>query len=154
MDHHSPDFEAFLHLNGIFPAPLEQVFRAWTEPEILKKWWGPKGATTPIVEIDLRVGGSYRFGMQFPGQEILYVGGSYREVEPLKKLVFTWRWEQPTMDFGESLITLAFRDHGNVTEVSLTHETFPNQEVRDQHATGWGEFFDKLGQLLAGKEVQ
>lgn len=148
-----PDFEAFLHLSRIFPAPREKVFRAWTEPEILKKWWGPKGATSPVIEIDLRVGGKYRFGLQFPGQDVLYVRGVYREVEPPHKLVFTWRWEQPEMDFGESIVTVAFREHGETTEVALTHETFPNEAVCEQHKAGWGEFFDKFAELVLGKEV-
>ena len=137
----------FIQLDQVFPAPRERVFQAWTEPAILKKWWGPKGATTPVIEIDLQVGGKYRFGMQFPGQDILYVNGVYREVQPPERLVFTWCWEQPEMDFGESQVTVEFHERGSTTEVSLRHETFPNKEICKQHEAGWRDFFDRFSQL-------
>jgi uncharacterized protein YndB with AHSA1/START domain len=139
----------FIQLNRVFPAPRERVFRAWTEPELLKQWWAPKGATTPVVEIDLQVGGRYRFGLQFPEEEILYISGVYRQVDPPEKLVFTWQWEQPDMDFGESQVTVEFHERGQNTEVFLRHESFPNETVRDRHQAGWGEFLDRFGALSA-----
>lgn len=144
--------EAMIQLQRTFPAPREKVFRAWTDPEILKKWWGPKGASTPLVEIDLRVGGKYRFGMQFPGQEILHVSGVYLEVRPPEKLVFTWRWERSDMDFGESRVTLQFHERGASTEVTLIHENIPHAETRENHRQGWSDFFEKFSQLIGGKE--
>jgi glutathione S-transferase len=133
-----------LQIKRIFPAPRPKVFAAWTTPELLKRWWGPKGATTPVVEMDLKVGGAYRFGMQFPGQEIFYVGGVYREVEPPQRVVFTWRWEQPDWDFGETEVTLEFHEHAEGTEVTLRHEGFPDKESCQRHLQGWQDFFDKF----------
>ncbi len=148
-----PNRGTSLQVQRVFRAPREKVFRAWTEPEALKKWWGPVGGTTPVVEIDLRVGGKYRFGMQFPEAEIFYVSGTYQEVRAPEKLVFTWRWEQPDMDFGESLVTIEFHAHDHTTEVTLKHENFPNEELCRRHNEGWRDFFDNFAQLLERKEV-
>ncbi len=65
-----------LRINRTFRAPREKVFSAWTDPEKLKRWWGAhEGFTTPIAEIDLRVGGSYRLGMKPPDQNLVFVVG-------------------------------------------------------------------------------
>jgi uncharacterized protein YndB with AHSA1/START domain len=140
--------ETTLHLSRKFPAPREKVFRAWTEPEELKKWWGPDGYATPIAEVDLRAGGHYRFGMRkLPDGDILYLTGTYREVRPPEKLVYTWRWEAEP-ERGETLVTVEFLDRGGSTEVVLTHEFFLNQKLRDGHERGWNGGLDKLAKLL------
>jgi uncharacterized protein YndB with AHSA1/START domain len=144
--------ETTVYVSRTFAAPREKVFRAWTEPEQIKKWLAPAGCGTPSAEIELRVGGTYRLGMQFPNEDIFYVSGAYREVEPPAKLAFTWRWEKPEMDFGETLVTIEFYDRGGVTEVVLTHQRFPTNKVRDQHDQGWHEIFDKLASVIQGKE--
>lgn len=141
-----------VQLKQIFPAPREKVFRAWTEPEELKKWWGPAGCILPFAQVDLRVGGQYRFGMQYPPADIFYLTGTYREIRPPEKLVFTWRWENPDMDKGESLVTVEFRDLGDATEVVLTHQRFPDEAVAAQHNQGWASIFAELNQYVAGKE--
>ncbi len=86
-----------LEVSRTVAAPRETVFQAWTDPEILTKWWRvDAGWSTPIAEVDLRVGGRYRLGMFEPGKDGPYVvGGEYREVTPPEKLVFTWIWEGP-----------------------------------------------------------
>ena len=140
--------DPFIRLNRTFSAPREKVFQAWTEPETLKKWWGPVGASTPVVEIDLQVGGKYRFGMKFPDEEIFYVNGTYREVQSPERLVFTWRWERPDMDFGETQVTVEFHERGGATEVTLTHEKFPVVEVAERHRLGWQDFFDKFAEFV------
>jgi uncharacterized protein YndB with AHSA1/START domain len=92
--------------------------------------------------------------MQFPQEDIFYVSGTYREVQPPAKLVFTWRWEKPETDIGESLVTIEFYDRGSVTEVILTHEQLPNQAAYQQHQQGWSSIFDKLAEvIIAGKEA-
>ena len=138
-----------LRLTRTFAAPRKKVFRAWTEPEALKKWWGPEGYATPLAEVDLRVGGRYRLGMRkLPKGNLFYLVGTYREVRPPEKLVYTWVWEgQP--DLGETLVTVEFRDLGDATEVVLTHELFPNEKVRDDHNTGWSSCLDRLAKALS-----
>lgn len=86
--------ETTLHLTRTFAAPRAAVFRAWTDPERLKQWWGPPGYATPAVELDLRVGGRYRIGMRkLPDGDVFYLSGVYQEVRPPERLVYTWRWE-------------------------------------------------------------
>ena len=137
-----------LQVQRVFAAPLDEVFAAWTQPEILKQWWGPPGTTTPFIEMDLQVGGRYRFGMQYEAGDIFYVGGVYREVQPPERIVFTWRWEQPEMDFGESQVTIEFCERDNGTEVTLKHEGFPNEEACRAHDEGWRNFYDKFGERI------
>ncbi len=157
-----------LNITRTFAARRDLVFSAWTDPQKLKLWWGAhEGFTTPIAEIDLRVGGSYRLGMKPPDQNVIYVvGGVYREVQAPEKLVYTWIWE-PTLDSetmepsGEhhpemdnmvvphdTLVTVEFHAQGNSTELVLTHEYFADQHARDEHNQGWSGTFDKLAKLI------
>jgi uncharacterized protein YndB with AHSA1/START domain len=100
------------------PAPRETVFKSWTVPTEIKRWWSPAGFTTPVAEVDLRVGGTYRIGMKSPDGEVLYALGSYREVSPPSKLVFTWAWDEDGAPGHESLVTIEFIERGNATEGS------------------------------------
>ncbi len=142
--------ELTLHLKRRFAAPREKVFRAWTDPEALKQWWGPPGYESPNAKVDLRAGGRYRLAMRkLPDGEVFYLSGTYREVQPPVRLVFTWAWESPEMDMGETLVTVEFLDRGEETEVVLTHELFPNAEICEQHNQGWNGCLDRLTQFLS-----
>lgn len=148
MASQEPDPETTLHLRRTFAAPREKVFRAWTDPEELKTWWGPAGYATPMAEVDLRVGGKYRLGMRkLPDGEIFYLSGTYREVRPPEKLVYTWSWEGEP-ELRETLVTVEFQEMGHSTEVILTHEFFPSQKVRDDHNKGWTSCLDRLARAL------
>lgn len=148
MASRNPRPETTLHLKRTFAAPREKVFRAWTEPEELKKWWGPEGYSTPTAEVDLRAGGTYRLGMmKLPKGDVFYLVGTYREVRPPERLVYTWRWESQA-DLGETLVTVEFRDRGNATEVILTHELFPTEKARQDHNKGWNSCLDRLAKVL------
>lgn len=136
-----------LNIRRSFKAPREKVFKAWTDPQALKKWWGPEGFSTPSAEIDLRVGGKYRLGMKSPEGEVFYLSGIYREVKPPEKLVYTWNWEGPNMDIGETLVTVEFLDLGSATEIILTHERFPTQKACDEHDKGWNSTLDRLAAI-------
>ena len=105
-----------LEVRRTVAAPRETVFQAWTDPEMLKKWWRvDAGWSTPIVEVDMRIGGRYRLGMLESGKGAPYVvGGEYREVTPPEKLVFTWIWEGPE-PAEETLVTVEFLDQGNAS---------------------------------------
>ena len=128
----------------------EKAFRAWTDPDQLKKWFAVgEGFTTPIAEVDLRVGGRYRLGMKAPGDNPgLIVGGVYQEVLPPDRLVYTWQWETPDPDEPVTLVTIDFYEQGNVTEVVLTHERFIDIPSRDKHGEGWAGCFDNLEKLF------
>ncbi|OGL22969.1 MAG: hypothetical protein A3G97_09945 [Candidatus Rokubacteria bacterium RIFCSPLOWO2_12_FULL_69_21] len=137
-----------LQLTRTFAAPREKVFRAWTDPEEVKKWFHPPGYETPSAEIDLRVGGKYRLGMRkLPDGEVFYLSGSYREVRRPERLVYTWQWEAEP-ELGDTLVTVQFHDRGGSTEVVLTHELFPTEKARQEHERGWSGGLDNLAKIL------
>ncbi len=148
-----PRRSASLQLRRTFRAPRERVFQAWTTPEEMKRWKAPGPLTTPLAEVDLRVGGKYRIHMREPDGAEHRLIGVYREVDPPKRLVYTWSWED-SPDMGETLVTVEFLDRAGATEVVLTHELFPTDEVRNQHEHGWSGCFDKLAETLSHKEAR
>jgi uncharacterized protein YndB with AHSA1/START domain len=135
-------------------APREEVFRAWTDPDQLRNWWGPGEFTCPEAEVDLRPGGTYRLVMQPTGGDPFVVAGTYREVEPPARLVYTWRWETgPAADGSESLVSVEFRDRGSRTELVLTHTDFPASHGPAPYQMGWDGGLDKFERLFAGSAV-
>jgi uncharacterized protein YndB with AHSA1/START domain len=138
-----------VNLTYEFDAPRDAVFRAWTDPEELKQWWGPGEFTTPHAEVDLRPGGEYVLVMQLPGGEPMRLAGTYREVEPPERLVYTWRWESGNPDTTESVVTVEFRDAGGRTEVILTQEGFGPEAPLEMYTVGWEGGFTKLAAHLA-----
>ena len=137
-----------VRLQRTFQAPREKVFQAWTRPEDLKRWSAPGDLTTPIAEVDLRVGGRYRIDMRAPDGTLHRVTGTYREVDPPNRLVYTWLWET-TPGATETLVTVEFHDRAGRTEVVLTHERLPDAEARARHEHGWNGCFEKLATLFA-----
>ena len=137
-----------------FRAPRERVFRAFTDPADLPRWFSPsEDIATDVVELDLRAGGAYRFGFHLPHGAVEYVLGRFEEVSPPEKLVFTWTWEEPDPHAGiETLVTVELIDHGDETEVVVTHDRFPTEETRARHDEGWQGTFDRLENLLRGAE--
>jgi uncharacterized protein YndB with AHSA1/START domain len=77
-----------------------------------------------------------------------YLSGTYREVRAPERLVYTWRWERPEMDVGETLVTVEFHDLGGATEVIVTHELFPDEAARDRHQEGWSGCLARLGETV------
>jgi uncharacterized protein YndB with AHSA1/START domain len=143
-----PD-ELALRMKRVVRAPASAVFRACTEPEELAKWWGPRGFTTPAIEIDLRVGGRYRFAMQPPEGDRFHLTGEFREVDPPSSLVYTFVWEPPDPDDRETVVTLSFRDVDGSTEVNFTQRMFATEERRALHEQGWTESLERLQELLS-----
>ena len=142
--------ETTLQISRVYQATREKLFRAWTNPETLKKWWGPEGCTPSRVELDLRVGGLYRIGTcKTEAGEEIFVNGEFREITPPERLVFTWNWEPPGMEIEQTLVTVEFRNHSKGTELTLTHERFPDEKTRDMHGFGWNSGFDCLEKFLA-----
>jgi uncharacterized protein YndB with AHSA1/START domain len=99
-----------------------------------------------VPELDLRVGGKYRVEMHHKGGAIHRLGGTYREIHPPEKLVYTWGWNP---DKPESVVTMKFRDLGNNTEIHILHQNLPDQEQRDKHNHGWLGCLIQLDQYLA-----
>jgi uncharacterized protein YndB with AHSA1/START domain len=140
-----------LRMRRVLPAPPWIVFRALTEPEELAKWWGPTGFTTPRVDSDLRVGGSYRIAMQPPEGELFYLTGEFREIDAPSRLVYTFRWEDPTPDDRETVVTLSLRELDDGTELDFAQGTFATEERRALHDQGWSNSFDKLEKLMSSR---
>jgi uncharacterized protein YndB with AHSA1/START domain len=135
-----------LRLTRVVPAPRDAVFRAWTAPEALMRWWVPfPGMSVPAAEVDLRPGGRYRLTMRNSKGEEFHLHGVYREVRPPERLVYTWRWQGTEHDGdGETLVTVDFEASGATTLLHLTHEQFPDADVRERHGIGWGGVLDRF----------
>jgi uncharacterized protein YndB with AHSA1/START domain len=144
-----------LRTSRTYPAQREAVFRAWTEPKALRQWFAvAEGYTTPIAEVDLRVGGRYRLGMQAPDSDDLMVAaGAYREVTPPERLVFTWRWESVPAEEPDTLVTVEFHERDGGTEVVLTHSLFAGAAERDMHLQGWQGCLNRLESVISRLEA-
>jgi uncharacterized protein YndB with AHSA1/START domain len=142
--------ELALHMTRALPAPRPRVFRAFTQPDELAKWWGPRGFEIPGVELEPRVGGSYRIEMQPPEGDAFYLSGEFLEVASPSQLAYTFRWEDPDPDDQENVVTLSFRDLADEsTEVTFTQRPFATEARRALHEQGWTDTFDKLHELLS-----
>src|SRR4029078_12818478 len=113
-----------LQLTSVPVAPRERTFRALTTPAELAVWWGPARFTVPEIDLDLRVGGRYRFTMQPPEGDAFHLAGEFLEVDAPSRLVYSFRWEEPDPDDRATTVTLSLRDLGDATEVSLTQGEF------------------------------
>ena len=121
-----------------FRSSRETVFRAWTQPETLKKWWFPSDWAPDTIEIDLRVGGTYRVGMRRAGLGPgVCVCGHFLEVRPPEMLKFTWRWEGAFEPMPETVVTIELREFAGGTELTLRHENFADRDIGRQHRSGW-----------------
>ena len=138
-----------LELRRVLAAPPARVFRACTQPGELAKWWGPHGFTAPNVELDVRVGGSYRIAMQPPDGDLFHLSGEFREVDPPARLVYTFCWEDPDPDDRDNVVTLSLRDLGGSTELNLSQGPFATESRVALHREGWTDSLDRLQELLA-----
>jgi uncharacterized protein YndB with AHSA1/START domain len=140
--------ETTLRVKRTFQATRERVFRAWTDPVELGRWFAPSDEYSALVRVlDLKVGGKYSVEMHHKDGNVHRVSGTYREIKPPEKIVFTWLWEHDPGE-DESLVTIEFRDLGPSTEILLTHENLPNTERRDKHEQGWTGCIDRLANYL------
>jgi uncharacterized protein YndB with AHSA1/START domain len=143
--------ELTLELKRDLPATRSAVFKAFSDPTELAKWWGPQGFTTRSMEFDPRVGGTYRIEMQPPEGDSFYLTGEFREVDPPDRLAFTFVYEDPDPDDVETVVALSFRDLGESTEVAFTQARFKTEARRELHREGWTDSFDRLEQLISGR---
>jgi uncharacterized protein YndB with AHSA1/START domain len=121
----------------------EKVWRAWTDPQALKLWFGPEEiVSVPVAEIDLRAGGRFRVVMQAADGQTHDVSGTYLEVEPHRKLVFSWAWRSTPE--RESRVTVRIAPDAGGCELVLLHEQFFDEAARDAHEHGWSGALAKL----------
>ena len=143
---------AAFRLERSFAASPEEVFDAWTNPEVLRRWWAvhPDGSS-PGCDVDLRVGGRYVLRMHDPESgELHAVGGEYREVARPHRLVYTWCWQggDGPNPGHVSLVTVEFRSDGEQTTVVLEHSGLPSPESRERHGVGWRATFENLARRI------
>jgi len=135
-----------------FDAPIGLVFDVLTKPEHVRNWFAPFDCQVTVCSIDLRVGGEYHIVFKTTDGEECSFRGTYLEVEPPSRLVFTWAWHE-TDDFAsprgqESIVTIQFSPAGERTEMVFTQAVFKEEQARAAHNRGWTESFDKLGSFL------
>jgi len=119
------------------PAPPERVFAAFTDPDLVRHWWGPEGCTSPDPQIDLRVGGHYRLDIQGSDGSLHRLSGRYLEISPPTRLAFTWTWTEGSYAGIETTVEVDLVAHGRETELTLTHSGFTSPEMCAAHRSGW-----------------
>lgn len=129
-----------LIVNRTFNAPRERVFRAWTRAEEMDRWFAPAPGRSVKSSLDARVGGAYRIEMRNADGHVHVASGTYREVQPPERLVFTWNAVGAPEPVENTLVTVEFfeaGDAGEKTQVTLTHQNFQSADMRDRHQQGW-----------------
>jgi uncharacterized protein YndB with AHSA1/START domain len=142
---------AAVHVSRTFPAPRERVFRAWTEADIVQRWFGTRGAIIDNVESDVRPGGRYRITIRVPPtMRKAHVAGTFLEVDPPERIVYTFAWEKVPIAYGmgDSKVTVAFVELNGSTEVRLTHELLDKARLRAFHRFGWRGSLKRLARVL------
>ena len=153
-------------ISCMLDAPREKVWKAWTEPETIRKWWGPKDFTAPAATIDLRVGGTYLYcmrGAPGPGapKQDFWSTGTFQEIIPMKKIVASDHFADKDgniispKDVGmpgewpeEMLVTVTFEDAGkDTTKLTIVHKGHP-KEILEMANAGWNQSLDKFATCL------
>ena len=150
-----------LVITRTFDVPRELLWKAWTDPEHFKRWWGPKDYSCPFCEMDLRVGGRYLNCMRSPEGQEYWSTGVYREIIPMERIVFTDCFADekgnivPATHYGlspdfplEMLVSVTFEDQDGRTKMTLKHIGLPTGSEDDGAQQGWNESFDKLVKSL------
>jgi uncharacterized protein YndB with AHSA1/START domain len=145
-----------LELVRVFDAPRDLVFAAWTDPKQVAQWWGPRGFTNPVCELDVRTGGSILIHMRGPDGTVFPMTGEYREVVPPERIIFaSSALDAEGQPMFEVLTTLTFVAQGNQTKLTMNARVLravaaaaPHLQGMDQ---GWGQTLDRLGEFLKNR---
>lgn len=149
-------------ITRLFNAPRPMVWRAWTDPEHVVKWWGPKTYTAPSAKIDFRVGGKFLFCMRSPKGQNIWTLGVYREIVPQERIVYA---EHAANEKGEivppsavqgapddwpeeTIVTVIFEDHAGKTRVVLRHSGLPTGKPSEMAGGAWSSALEKLAESL------
>jgi len=143
--------ERGLVITRILDAPRDVVFRAWTEPDRVARWWGPQGFVTTYCDMDIRPGGAFRVCMRSPEGAEHWKQGIYREIVVPERLEFTFAWEDAEGKPGhQTLVTVTLADRGGRTELTLHQAVFETVAARDDHRRGWTSTLQRFAEYLAG----
>jgi uncharacterized protein YndB with AHSA1/START domain len=141
-------------MTRVFDAPRHLVFDAFTKPELLKRWFGPRGWSLVVCEVDLKVGGTFRFVLRGPDGRDMGMRGVYREIVAPERSVHVESFDDYP---GESQVTTVLVEQGGKTTLTAT-VLYPSREIRDMVAKsgmehGAAESYDKLAELFESVEA-
>jgi uncharacterized protein YndB with AHSA1/START domain len=139
-----------LQITRFINASPARVYKAWTDPAELQRWFGPENVRTIDIAAEVRVGGKYCWNLVKQDGEEMSCRGEYRELVPERKVVFTWKWDDDeAWENHNSVVTVEFLARDDGTEVKLTHEQLPSEESRDRHNEGWNSVLDRLEKFFS-----
>lgn len=151
-------------ITRVFDAPRPLVWKAWTDPQYVMQWWGPKGFTAPVCKIDFRVGGKFLCCMKSPDGQEGWNGGEYHEIVPHEKIVYslyfadsngnkvdpaTYGIEHGAIDDARDVVM--FEDFGNgQTKLTMIGNESMEEAKNSGQFEGWNEIFDKVAAVVSG----
>lgn len=139
------DKDRELTIARIIDAPVALVFKAWSQPEHLMRWWGPKSFTCPSCRMDFKEGGAYRSSIRSPDGEEAWMVGHYKHIVEPERIVFTFAWEDADGLRGpQTLVTVTLSPQGQSTKLVFHQAPFDSAEERDSHENGWTECMQRL----------
>ncbi|WP_440950746.1 SRPBCC domain-containing protein [Methanosphaerula subterraneus] len=166
MDQSSNVDKSAIHIIRVFDAPRDLVWKAWTEPALVMRWWGPAGYTSPFCAIDLRVGGKYLYAMRSPEGQDFWSTGVFHEIVPMERIITTDSFSDeqgnivPASYYGmsgdwvpEAPVTITFEGENGRTRLTLRYEGIPPGQMSDQATAGWNESLDKLAGVLEEEKL-
>jgi len=139
------DDKAVLIVKRMFDAPPARVFDAWMEREQFEQWIGPEGVRCEVPVYEPQVGGRYRIVMHLSDGRVIPVVGVFKSIDRPRGFSMSWKWESGEED---SLVTVALRDVGGKTELTLRHDGLQTVENRDGHEVGWNSALNKLERFV------
>ncbi len=139
-----------LVIKRVFDAPRDLVWKCWTTPEIAKQWWGPIEYPANYIDIDFRVGGTWRACLhgRDDGRD-LWQGGVIKEIVPPRRLVYTFKWDADGERGIDTVVTVEFEEKDGKTLMHFHQSAFESLAERDGHGYGWGSTFDRFDIYLA-----
>jgi uncharacterized protein YndB with AHSA1/START domain len=153
-----------LLITRVFDAPRDLVFKAWTDPARLMRWWAPKGCTTPHCTVDLRVGGVFHYCMRLPDGREIWGLGVYKEIVEPERVVYIDTFADakgipvPPAHYGmssghpsETLVTVTFSEQNGKTKLSLRHSIPESFVEREGIQKGWVDMLDRLADELTSE---
>ncbi len=132
---------------------VHQAFSAWTDPAKIAVWFGPENYRAEVLEMEVKIGGRWRFKMISESGEVSHHRGRYLAIEPDKLLSFTWESEEDAdlTEGRETRVSVHFRAESGGSRVTLVHERLPSLKAKDALEFGWSSGIPKLRRLLEGK---
>lgn len=137
-----------LEIRRTFDASLEDAWAAWTDPDQVAKWFAPGPMNAQVHRYEVREGGEFEVDMVDPDGNVHKAVGTFRTIQPKKKIVMTWRWKAEGTWGAETLVSVTFDAADGGTEIALVHEKLPDTESVENHTQGWTGCFEKLADAL------